>query len=320
MSINSAAVCKVIVQDSSPEYEQRIKAFCDDNNLIAVKSTASNIMDVLKSNVDLGAIFLSADLRHLDDQGKPLYQKIHKIRPELPIILRTEASEREELNTHKNQFCVSYEIDHISDIITSINEHIFNKDYPNALIRGIKEITNDALLHLFPNTELETSLPYLIKDRIIYGQLFSLIPLESAWCRGYMMLQTDAKHVNELVRQDILQATTEADFRVINDVLSEVTNMIWGKIKNRFISESSQSTHLATQVPIIVNHENKYITFGTVTPQLCFKYTLRQKSGEQKEVTLYQKFIFNLCWEPEKFSENQPTVDDFLESGELEFF
>ena len=106
-------------------------------------------MDVLKSNVDLGAIFLSADLRHLDDQGKPLYQKIHKIRPELPIILRTEASEREELKHTQKPFCVSYEIDHISDIITSIND-IFNKDYPNALIRGIKEITNDALLHLFP--------------------------------------------------------------------------------------------------------------------------------------------------------------------------
>ena len=84
---------------------------------------------------------------------------------------------------------------------------------------------------------------HLIKDRIIYGQLFSLYTFRKRLCRGYMMLQTDAKHVNELVRQDILQATTEADFRVINDVLSEVTNMIWGKIKNRFISESSQSTH-----------------------------------------------------------------------------
>lgn len=320
MSINSAAVCKVIVQDSSPDHEQRIKAFCDENNLVAVKSTASNILDVLKSNVDLGAIFLSADLHDLDGQGKALYQNIHRIRPELPIILRAEKKELDELSRHKSQFCLCYEIEHIADIISAINEHIFNKDYPNALIRGIKEITNDALLHIFPDIELETSLPYLIKDRIIYGALFSLIPLESNWCRGYMMLQTDQKYIHELVRKDILQADAEAGFRLVNDVLSEVTNLIWGKIKNRFISDLSQSTNMATQVPIIVNHQNKYISFGTVTPQLCFKYTLRQNSGESREISLYQKFIFNLCWEPEKFSENNPTVDDFLESGELEFF
>lgn len=319
MNPNSAAVCKVIVQDSSPEYEIRIKEFCDQHNLVAVKSNSSNIMEVLKSNVDLGAIFLSADLTD-KSSAHALYHSIYKIRPELPIILREDDSNKEQLKAHQNQYCVSYAIDSIDSIITSINEHIFNKDYPNALIRGISEITNEALSHLFPDIAIDTSLPYLIKDRIIYGELFSLIPLESSWCRGYMMLQTDEKYISELVRQDIIETNTEFDFRVINDVLSEVTNMIWGKIKNRYISDLSQSSNMATQVPIIVNHQNKYITFGTVTPQLCFKYTLRQKTGEQKEVTLYQKFIFNLCWAPEKFSENEPTVDDFLESGALEFF
>ena len=73
-------------------------------------------------------------------------------------------------------------------------------------------------------------------------------------------------------------------------------------------------------MPIIVNHQNKYITFGTDIPQLCFKYTLRQTGGDRKEITLYQKFIFNLSWAPEKFSENQPTVDDLIDTGELEFF
>ena len=103
-------------------------------------------------------------------------------------------------------------------------------------------------------------------------------------------------------------------------MLSEVTNMLWGKIKNRFISERDQGYSFTTQVPIIVNHQNKYISFGAGASQLCFKHTLTQKGDAKKIITLYQKFVFNLSWDPEKFSENQPTVDDFLASGELEFF
>jgi len=320
MSSDTDAVCKVIVQDSSPENEKTIKEFCDTHNLVAVKSTLPNIMDVLRSNVDLGAIFLSEDLIDKNNDNQPLYKSIHKIRPELPIILRKSADSTAHLPANRNLYCTSYTTDTITDIETAMKEHIFNTNYPNALIRGIKEITLDSLGHLFPNIEMEASLPYLIKDRIIYGEVFSLITLESSWCRGYMMLQTDEININELVKKDLVQADVEIDFRLVNDVLSEVTNLVWGKIKNRYISDQDLGAYHATQVPIIVNHQNKYITFGTDIPQLCFKYTLRQTGGDRKEITLYQKFIFNLSWTPEKFSENQPTVDDFIDTGELEFF
>lgn len=313
----SSALCKVIVRDSDPACEVKIKEFCDANNLVAVKSNLGNIMDVLKSNVDLGAIFLSDDLQDPKDSGQSLHSIIHRIRPELPIMLREAANDN---GNGESSACIGYRIDNISRLRSAIDEHIFNKRYPNALIRGIKEITNESLLHIFPEVELETSFPYLIKDRIIYGELFSLIPLESSWCRGYMMLQTDECHIVDLVKKDIIHGDVLQNFRVINDVLSEVTNMVWGKIRNRFVAGDNGLAPLATQVPIIVNHHNKYITFGTDTPQLCFKYTLKQKPQGQKTVTLYQKFVFNLNWAPEKFSENEPTVDDFIQSGELEFF
>ncbi len=315
MEISTDAMCKVIVHDSNPDCENIIKEFCSDHNLVAVKSQSTNIMDVLKSNVDLGAIFLSEDLAD-PESGEPLYVTIRRIRPELPVMLRETGGS----GNPGAYACVSYAIDKIALIRSAIDEHIFNKQYPNALIRGIKEITNDSLTHIFPEVELETSFPYLIKDRIIYGELFSLIPLDSAWCRGYMMLQTDQRYITDLVKKDIIQGDAQQNFRVINDVLSEITNMVWGRIRTRFISDKDQMHTLATQVPIIVNHQNKYITFGTDAPQLCFKYTLKQAGPEKKLVTLYQKFVFNLNWAPEKFSENQPTVDDFIASGELEFF
>ncbi|PJC23252.1 MAG: chemotaxis protein CheX, partial [Comamonadaceae bacterium CG_4_9_14_0_8_um_filter_57_21] len=33
-----------------------------------------------------------------------------------------------------------------------------------------------------------------------------------------------------------------------------------------------------------------------------------------------QKFIFNLSWSPEDFSENVTSADELVSSGELEFF
>lgn len=313
-------MCKVILHDSNPDCLIRIKQFCENNNLVAVKSHASSIMDILGSNVDLGAIFLGESSEDEGIRGLALCAKIHQLRPELPIIYRKEGSEDCKTAQDQGIICQSYGIDKIDEIRSTIDEHIFNKHYPNALIRGIKEITGDSLAHLFKDIDIETSFPYLIKDRIIYGELFSLIPIESSWCRGYMMLQTDQKHILELVKPGLVTGQPENNFRVINDVLSEITNMIWGGIRNRYISAQDQNHQFATQVPIIVNHQNKYITFGTATPQLCFKYTLRNRLDASRDITFLQKFVFNLNWSPEKFSENQPTVDDFIESGELEFF
>lgn len=317
MENNAAATCKVIVHDSDPAYAARIKTFCDQNNLIAVKAHADNIMDVLKSNVDLGAVFLPEDA----EGGLQLCRTVHHARPELPIMLREANNSVAATQLEHPPFCASYRLENIDSLRDTINEHIFNKQYPNALIRGIEEITKESLRHLFPAISIDTFFPYLVKDRIIYGELFSLIPIESSWCRGYMMMQTDQKHIPDIVDKAMVGQQPTGDFRVINDVLSEMTNMIWGGMKNRFIGDQNDAgTQFATQVPIIVNHLNRYITFGTDTPQLCFKYTLSDHGTGGKEVTLYQKFIFNLNWAPEKFSEMQPTVDDFINSGDLELF
>jgi hypothetical protein len=37
-------------------------------------------------------------------------------------------------------------------------------------------------------------------------------------------------------------------------------------------------------------------------------------------VALLQRFIFNLSWSPEAFAENQASVEELFESGELELF
>jgi hypothetical protein len=56
--------------------------------------------------------------------------------------------------------------------------------------------------------------------------VFSLIPLESSWCRGYMMLQTEEEPILGMLNSDPL--FPESNFRDVNALLGEITNLIWG--------------------------------------------------------------------------------------------
>ena len=73
------------------------------------------------------------------------------------------------------------------------------------------------------------------------------------------------------------------------------------------------------QVPLVINHKHKYISFGTENPQLCFFYTLTDGvSGDS--IRLYQRFIFNLNWSPEDFKVIVHDSAGLVEAGELELF
>ena len=77
----------------------------------------------------------------------------------------------------------------------------------------------------------------------------------------------------------------------------------------------------ATQIPIVINHRHKYISFGSQDPQLCFRYTLTDPARPDAPPTqVRQRFIFNLAWSPDDFQENKASVEDLFESGELEMF
>lgn len=315
-------ISKVLVLDEEPDCSLRIKAFCDNNNLVCLRAQSENVMAVLKSNVDLGAIFLSEGYRDNSAEGLSFARQIHEVRPELPIFLRRKGSDSVDdlAELDKRTITQAYTITSIDKLAPAINASIFCLVYPNGLVRGITEITKAALESQFKGVDVSTEAPYIVRDRIIYGELFTLIPLESNWCRGYMMLQTQEQPLIRFVEMEKTHiATGGANFRYINHVLGEVTNLVWGSFKNRFVScepiEGSQS-----QVPIIVNHLHHYISFGSEDPQLCFKYTLTDQQGDAPSLVLYQRFVFNLSWSPDKFKENEALVEDLFDSGELELF
>ncbi len=313
-------VSKVLVLDNHPEHQEAIKQFCDEHGLVPLKVRKNRLMSVLRSNIDLGAIMYADDYGASAEENAEIALRIHTVRPELPIILRRETvATLDDVNESlRRVFCAAYTASDMSSLSKVIDEYIFSLVYPNALVRGISEITESVLASQFKNLTTRWDTPYIVRDRVIFGEVFSLIPLESAWCRGYMMLQTEEQPILESL-DAYSPREGGASFRAVNNLLGEVTNLIWGAFKNRYVGDAANASSSQIQVPLIINHKHRYISFGTENPQLCFLYTLTDENTGNT-IRLYQRFIFNLSWSPEDFKEIVNDSNELVESGELELF
>ncbi|MFL9927214.1 chemotaxis protein CheX [Herbaspirillum lusitanum] len=329
MDRQAELISKVLVLDNDADCHDTIRGFCERSGLVGLRVQEEHLMTVLRSNVDLGGVMLSESCAGLAQGDGGLARQINQIRPELPLFLRRkrEADGVQIAARDARLFAAIYRIDDIDSLQEALDKSIFSLRYPNALVRGIAELSKSVLENQFQDWNVEVETPYLVRDRIIFGELFTLIPLESNWCRGYMMLQAEEESLLRIappLGEESSGNGDEDNFRQLNNTLAEITNLIWGWFKNRFIAQNeiqaAGAGHLA-QVPIVVNHGRRYISFGSDDAQLCFKYVLSAKEGsDRRPVCLQQRFIFNLSWSPDDFRENQASVEDLCNSGELELF
>ena len=322
MDASENVVAKVlIIDDGNAETLELIKQFCADNHLIGLKTHSNNVMSVLKSNVDLGGILMSESYNDSPQGGIDLALKLHKIRPELPIFLRRGHTSTLDGLPQRAQdcFCAAYCIDDMDALKHSLRDFIFSYYFPNAMVRGIQRITEDAVLTYFRRFSLSCEAPYIVKDSIVCGEVFTLVPLESTWCRGYMMLQCE----NRMLKLDPSSHDpyVKPKAQRISDVLGEITNMVWGSFKSHYVGDEYRTVMSQIQVPMLVMLDEKNISFGSSTPQLCFKYILTDLDDQSSPpVEIYQRLVFNLNWSPEEFKEVQVSTEELVDSGELEFF
>lgn len=313
---------KVLVLDADAQAGDELKRFCDENDLVPVKVAPENLMGVLRSSIDLGAVFLSEAFESHSLSGFRLAQELNRIRPELPIFLRT--TEPCGLDEAQRRFVRhAYVLNDVANMASVVRESLFSLVYPEALVRGISDLTLQALAGQFKEISVVAEAPIIVRDRLIYGEVYSLIPLEASWCRGYMMLQIEERSLRRLQLHQLadMEQIHKDSIRAINNVFSETTNLIWGAFKNRFISYDDNTLAKMTQVPIVINHPQRYISFGSEDPQLCLRYHIFDNVLQQGEpIELHQRFVFNLNWSPELFRENQANVESMFASGELELF
>jgi hypothetical protein len=106
------------------------------------------------------------------------------------------------------------------------------------------------------------------------------------------------------------------------DLLRELLNFIWGGFKAKFVPSEFTGRPTNIEVPMSINHQEKYISFGVADPLLCFKFSIEDADDSLapfKPMELFLKFSFHLYWDPDHFHQN-PEIEELAEAGELEFF
>jgi hypothetical protein len=186
MNDDTEVVSKVLILEDDKPSRDAIRKFCELHNLVTVRAKAEHVMTVLQSNVDLGGIFLAEEFDGKAHGGIKLARRIHAIRPELPIFLRRDALADFEGISESDQmsFTAAYVTEDMEALTPDIDRTIFSLTYPNALVRGITEITKAALESQFKDLDTQVEKPYVVKDRLIYGEIYTLIPVRlCSWSR-----------------------------------------------------------------------------------------------------------------------------------------
>jgi len=311
---------KVLLIEHDPEQLPPLLALCEELGLIAVPCADADALALLAQHKDLAGVLLAEDAAA--PPGLDLALALHRQRPELPIFLRR-TSQRPLSEQESRAICRAWTSGDLQALSAHVQHSLFGLRYPTTLVQGILDLSTQALRSMFPNGDVQADRPYVVHDRIIHGQVSTLIALESTWCRGYMMLQTEEAALRQAMAQGLGFAGVGGDlgFRELNHLLGEATNLIWGAFKNRYIPPEAFATQ-QTQVPIVINHEQKYISFGSQDPQLCIRYSLSDpRRPRQPPLLIVQRFIFNLLFMPEAYAahvENAP--QQACATGELDLF
>jgi hypothetical protein len=329
IGFEKALVSKVLIFEHDSAVHDQLKEFCSTHGLIGVKQTTHSAMKMLYTNVDLGAVIISEKSHDGVEglkNGFEMAQRISKIRKELPIFIRRESrADMDDLSPEQRRgIAGAFVVDRPETLTKLVDQYLADTEYPISLIRRIEEVSHQSLTTLFKNMDVTNELPYLVKDKLTWGDMISIIPVESPWFDGYMMVQTEEQPLINAIRAGKTSIEPEnTDFRDVMGILSEICNLAWGGLKTRLLALTTNYVKdpYKISVPITVNQYKEYISFGTDRSQLCFKYTLRDTTGKVDPVTIYQKFIFNIRWNPEEYRESdQNTVEELVESGELELF
>lgn len=311
---------KVLVVEHDAAALAQLKALFESSRLVGYRASQDHALAILGNNIDLGGIFVPGageDGSTYDD----LIAAVRAARPDLPIFVRQMGTRMDTQEMQgANGIFVYADIGRARDLVET---YLFGRHYPNEFVAAMKDMTLDALRASFKDMQFEVEPPYIVMDKLIYGELFSLIPIESEWCRGYMMVQSEEERIRAMIQAKKTSiAVPEPSFLHVNALLGELSNLIWGSFKNRYGAKGHAGApgQVRVEVPIIVNHGRKYISFGTDDPQLCFKFTVIDPDGKLAPTTIYQKFIFSLDWAPEKYAESNRNVSELVNSGELELF
>ncbi len=324
-------VSKVLVHEVDAKVLKQLQTLCVSHQLVGIRANlgtntiglqlaTSEIEDVLRSNLDLGAVLLTEEPDEFDNSGLDLSVRIQQQRPDLPIFLRR-TTEGPLPDRVKNAIAGEYRANNMAQLHRLMQAFINTQYFPYELASCVQEFALQIYESLVPGVQVKSDYPYLVRDQVIYGELLSLIPLETNWCKGYVMLQSTEAAIMDLIRSGCTFINPARPTLLdMNALFNEATNMIWGKLKARFSQQDNGFRGSIAAVPTLVNHGDKHISFGSTEPQLCLKHVLHDPDHRFPDVVVYLRLIFNLYWSPERFAESLLEPAPEQDDGGLELF
>ncbi|SDE23663.1 chemotaxis protein CheX [Paraburkholderia lycopersici] len=322
-------VSKLLLLESDAARAEAIAQTCAALNCVCVPVRRDALSAALKMHYDLGGVLLGEDFGGSIDAAAAVAVALEAERPELPIVLRRASHEHSDALPEplRRVPCGVWFGSDPQTLVTVLEEQVFSHDYPDPLVDGITDMTFGRLRGLFPGLDVNWDVPGIVRDRIIFGEVLTLIPIETAWCRGWLLMQTEEAPLIELLPPRAGRDEA-SDFRDVNGVLAELTNLVWGAFRNRYLGNALAAGEAGwgrapVQVPLLINHRRRYLSFGSDNPQLCIKYRLTCPDTG-REVVIDQRFVFSLGWSREGFDETAAqaaaAAEEEQASGELELF
>jgi hypothetical protein len=318
----SAIGCTILVFDRDEEAVNLIKSLGAEGNIKIPHKEEINItesiveLDLIES--DICAIFLSEEFDSDGLTGIDIATKFHSAKSNTPIFMRLTGDRTlNDLPMAQRQLITGCYTTNRPEQLKKITESfLYGFYFPNHLVQIFIEAGLYTLNCTIENCEIKSSVPFLVYDYTLAAEFTSILPMQLPFGNGALTFSIKENDALILIKNDhtaLNKDQTSTDH--CNQFISEITNQFWGKVRRMCQAVYGSEQHRApVTIPIIVNHQQKYISFGNHTPQLCFRYLLIRDHLIPEAISVEFKIIFNTILRPKDFYEllprNPPAPED----------
>lgn len=324
----SAIGCTILVYDKNDEAVDLIKSLSADGTIMAPEQEEMGILETIAqlnlTQSDICAVFLSEEFDSEGLTGIEIATRIHSTKSNIPIFMRLAGNRTlNDLPPEHRQAVTGYYNTSSPERLKKITDHfLYGFYFPNYLIHIFIEAGLFTLNSAIKNCEIKSSVPFLIYDYTLATEYTSILPIQLPFGNGaitFSINESDA--INLIEHEHTALNSTQNSNDHCNQFISEITNQFWGKVRRMCHLAYGNELHRApVNIPIIVNHKQKFVNFGNHTPQLCFRYLLIKNHLIPEAINVEFKIIFNSILRPKDFYELVPRTTNPIDDDHFEAF
>lgn len=321
MSENIQLSRKILLVDNNAKSMLPIKAFFlkSDYDVVSI-AQYDVLLHTMAQRRDISGIVIIDEMRDIHN----MLQEIGPMAFGTPIFILSDHQLAELGNESlcNEKVCV-FPIADYENMLSQLTDYLDSKTYSADLLLQLEEIGCEAIKSNLSQTNITTADVYLASDRRIYGNQLKIMNIRTAWCEGVVMLQADSANIETLISENCTSYDKQTHFieKHAEDLLREIMNQVWGGFKQRFVSANAETAVNKLEVPISLNYNKGYVSFGIADPLLCYKFIVADLTANNdsfEPFPLFLKFSFHIFWDLSQYAVELDSDD--IQTGELEMF